>query len=669
MVTSGTPPIVGGTLLFRLRHFQLLRRERDLILTCAFVVAVGCGTGPQPSLASDISSEHPEAAPDSSAEQLPGPDQDPLKYLEARDIVVAKDAVPVPMRDGVRLSAYVILPKVARPDTKFPTILIKTPYVASIEFWVPLNRIVLSRMIREGYAIVVANDRGTQWSEGEYHLQKGAKQDGYDTLSWIAQQTWSNGNVGTFGCSSSAESQWALATMNHPAHKAAVIMAGPAGVGVIPGFHDQGIFYTGGVPSLNWAWWYLKFGHQFHPHLPNSIPLEERTRLAAAYSSQSRQPIDEDLSLLANHLPSEDILRAANAPTTEFDRLIALSPADSAWMDYDFLRTGDRTRVPSLHIDSWYDTLEVYGTTKAFEYLSGNSPNQHLVIGPTAHCRMGTERQSTMVGDRDVGDARFDYASLIVRWFDHWLRNEGNGAETTPPVQYYSLNSNKWRSAAAWPPRDAKPLKFFLRGRGHANSLFGDGRLDTAPAEVSEGNDQYIYDPSVPVPSQGGGCCTSRVVQDQSNIEARNDVLVYTSSALKKEVEIAGYIRARLFVASSAPDTDLMFKLVDVYPDGRAFNVLDTAQRLRYRDSFEAPRLMEKGRIYQVTLGEMAVASRFPVGHRIRIEVTGSNFPNYERNMNTGGRNFDELTPVTAVTRLFHDSQHASFVEFPMLPE
>ena len=310
--------------------------------------------------------------------------------------------------------------------------------------------------------------------------------------------------------------------------------------------------------------------------------------------------------------PALTPLKTVNAPSTEFNHLITLAPTDSDWNHYDFLREGESTRVPGLHIDSWYAILHAYATTKAFEYLSANSPNQYLVMGPTSHCRMGTESRHTMVGNRDVGDARFDYASLIVDWFDHWLEGEDNATKNPPKVQYYPLSSNKWRTATAWPIPGTQQLKFYLGSAVSANSLFGDGRLDTQQPWGGKGYDQFVADPLHPVPSTGGGCCDANVAQDQSTLEARNDVLVYTTEPLTEDLDIAGYVSAMLYLESSARDTDIMIKLVDVYPDGRAFNVLDSARRVRYRDGYDAPKLMNPGQIYPVPVDEMVVAAHFP---------------------------------------------------------
>jgi len=186
-------------------------------------------------------------------------------------------------------------------------------------------------------------------------------------------------------------------------------MGGGTGVGAVPGYHDQGIFYHGGVPDLAWTWWYHRFGHLAHPQLPSGLDLSQRQRLALAYSPQVVYG-DADFELLAAHLPSEDILRAIQSPDAEWNRMIQFTPGSPQWREYDFIRTGAATRVPGLHIDSWYDSIEAYPTVRMFAELARHSPHQHLIMGPTAHCRMGTETEHTSVGDREVGDGRFDYA-------------------------------------------------------------------------------------------------------------------------------------------------------------------------------------------------------------------------------------------------------------------
>ena len=590
----------------------------------------------------------------------------PIEALGLAGMAEFQPVVPVAMRDGIRLSATIILPRGAGAQ-RLPVVLIRTPYTPTQEISGPLKSPLLSRLVRSGYAVVIVNDRGTQWSEGSYRWLKGANQDGYDILDWITRQAWSNGKVGTFGCSSSGESQPPLAMLNHPAHKVMVEMAGATGVGSIPGYHDQGIFYHGGVPDLAWSWWYRRFGLQDHPVLPTGLNQDTRARVAASFSPEPSYGMADFLEL-ASHLPTEDILRASGIPKTEWDRLIRLTPGSPEWKEFDFIRDGDRTRVPALHIDSWYDAIEAYPTVKVFQYLSGNSPNQHLVMGPTAHCRMGTETDATSVGEREVGDGRFDYVTLIARWFDRWLKDDRSAPEL-PPVQYYVLNSSQWKTADTWPPRGGHSMRLYLSSDGHANSLSGNGRLRAQqPTADTVSADEFVDDPMHPVPSLGGSCCSIQVARDQSGIEARQDVLVYSSDPFVQTMRIVGDVIVTLSVASSAPDTDFMVKLLDVDATGHPYNLADTAVRMRYRSGYGAIAFMEPGQTYSVTLTGMVTATDLLPGHRLRIEVASTNFPNYERNLNTGGNNFDEITPQSARNRVLHDQKNSSYVEFTTLP-
>jgi putative CocE/NonD family hydrolase len=588
----------------------------------------------------------------------------PLEVLGLEDAAVFEPVVPVPMRDGVRLSANILLPK-DKAQQKLPVILIRSPYTPSSEVSESLASTLLPHLVRSGYAIVIVNDRGTQWSEGSYQWLKGANQDGSDILDWITRQTWSNGKVGTFGCSSSGESQPPLATINHPAHKAMVEMAGATAAGTIPGYRDQGIFYHGGVPDLAWTWWYHRYGLRQRPVLPAGAAQDTRERIAASFSPEPDYG-EGDFLALVNHLPTADILRASGVPLTEWDRLITLTPASPEWKEFDFVRDGDKTSVPGLHIDSWYDEIEAYPTVKMFEYLSGNSPNQHLVMGPTAHCEMGTETPATSVGDRTVGDGRFDYVTLVTRWFDRWLKDDTSVSEL-PRVQYYVLNSSEWKTADTWPPPGGRPVRLFFSSGGHANGASGDGRLLATRPSAGAASDELIDDPLHPVPSLGGSCCSDQVAREQSAVEARQDVLVYSSDTFTETTRIVGDVTVNLYVSSSAPDTDVMVKLVDVDAEGHAYNLSDTALRLRYRNGGAAAPPLQPGKTYPVKITGMVTASDFLPGHRLRIEVASTNFPNYERNLNSGGRNVDETVPHTARTRILHDARNASFIEFATL--
>jgi len=577
------------------------------------------------------------------------------------DSVYAQDLLPVQMRDGTRLSGLVILSRALPLTAKRPVILVKTPYKTEST----LDRLMLQllrRMLDEGYAVVIVNDRGQQWSEGSYQWLRGANNDNWDMLDWVQKQEWSNGRVGAVGCSSSAEWQIPFATHPHPALKAIIPMGAATGVGEIPGYADQGIWYDGGVPQMFWGWWFYEFGYLSHPEIARSASLEQRRRIARTFSPDPQVTIPEDL---LQHLPSADILKAAGTPQTVFDELSLLEPGSPGWGGLDFLRTGDHIRIPALHVDSWYDLVEIYPTTKMFEYVSQNSANQYLLVGPTNHCREGTESAHTMIGDQDMGDARFDYVSVMAKFFDHWVKNDGAGAFDVPRVQYYMLH-DKWRTAPAWPLPGIKATRLYLRADGGANSLAGDGRLDPQPAPGAERADTFIYDPQNPVPSHAASCCSEPASLDQREIESRADVLVYTSMPLHEPVELVGYVKAHLYLSSDAPDTDLMVKLIDVYPDGRAFNLFDAAKRVRYRNGIHKVEMMKPGSVYPVDVDQIVTAVILAPEHRLRIEVSSSNFPAYERNLNTGGSNQRESVGRVARNSIWHDPEHQSFLEISL---
>jgi len=273
-----------------------------------------------------------------------------------------------------------------------------------------------------------------------------------------------------------------------------------------------------------------------------------------------------------------------------------------------------------------------------------------------------------LVGERHLGDARLNYDELTYGWFDHFLKGEDNHVlETMPRVRYYTMGLNKWQTSDTWPPQGAQPMTLYLAGSGQANTLKGDGALASATS-AADTPDRFTYDPMNPVPSYGGNvCCTGNAVTggafDQRKMEERPDILVYTSEALKEGIEVSGPIEATLFVSSDVKDTDVTIKLIDVLPDGTAYNLDETIQRLRYRNGYDKPiQWLEKDKVYKVTLQPMNTSNYFAAGHRIRIEVSGSNFPRFDRNLNTGGNNYDETEGVIAHTAIHHSRQYPSAV-------
>ena len=312
-----------------------------------------------------------------------------------------------------------------------------------------------------------------------------------------------------------------------------------------------------------------------------------------------------------------------------------------------------------------------------FDYQSRHAATQvardniFMVIAPTLHCSQGrSESEHTVVGERDLGDARFDYVGLVQRWFDHWLKGVDNGVTREPRVRAYMMGVNQWRTHEAWPPRNIALVPWYLDSDGAANSRVGNGRLSPAKPARSA-SDAFTYDPLHPVPSLGGQSCCFAVLPggsfDQAGLEMRNDILVYTSSPLTERLEVAGNIDVSLYLSSDVKDTDLMVKLVDVAPDGRAFNLDEGVLRVRWREGWTQPVFMEAGKAYKVDLPPLVTSNAFEVGHRIRLEVTSSSFPHFERNLNTGGNNFDESQGRVAHNVIHHGAATPSRIVLPIV--
>jgi len=330
-------------------------------------------------------------------------------------------------------------------------------------------------------------------------------------------------------------------------------------------------------------------------------------------------------------------------------------------------------------VNSWYD-LGVSETLKLFNLLSDNaeSPrgrdNQYAIISPTDHCTSERVTSKTMVGQRDLGDPRLRYWEIYLDWFAHWLEDEDNSVLEMPKLQYYLMGANEWRGADAWPVEGTEFTPLYLHSGGDANTRSGDGTLSFDSPVEEEPSDAFTYDPDDPVPTVGGPvCCTGTADApaggfDQSTVEDRRDVLVYTTEPLAEGIEVTGPIELVLHVSSSARDTDFVGKLVDVYPDGRAFNVQEGILRARYREGFERKVWMEDEAVYELRIDLQATANYFGVGHRIRLEVTSSSFPRWERNLNTGGNNYDESEWVVAENVVHHTAEYASHIVLPIVP-
>ncbi len=601
---------------------------------------------------------------------------DVLKELES--IAIIDQKIMMPMRDGIRLATDIYRPKT---DKKVPIIFSRTPY--NFNSWGDgKQRTGTARRaleaVKRGYAYVVQNERGRYFSEGEWDILGTPLTDGYDAFTWMKNQSWSNGKIGTLGCSSTAEWQMAVAALDHPSHAAMVPQGFGAGVGRIGNITEQGNWYRGGVEQMLFFSWLYGVEHdKFKPRIPAGATQEDLIRISRFYDLAPENP-KVDMVEAMKYLPIQDILKNINGKHEIFDKMIRRKPNDKAWYEGGLYHDDMVMAVPSFWFTSWYD-VSITPNLALFNHVRKNAKNetikdnQYLVIAPTMHCAYTRATENTIVGERSVGDARLNYSEQIYSWFDMWLKDDQNDfKEKTPRVQYYTMGSNEWQSSESWPPENTKMVTYYLNSGGHANTRTGDGILTTKKPKRKDVQDSFTYDPMNPVDSYGGNvCCTGGAVKggsyDQQEMETRNDILVYTTDVLKEGVEVSGFIESTLYVSSDAKDTDFTIKIIDVYPDGRAYNLDETIQRVRYREGYDKEVFMEEGEVYKLELTAMSTSNFFKKGHRIRIEISSSNFPRFARNLNTGGNNYDEKESVVAHNNIHHSSTYTSHIRLPIV--
>ena len=593
-------------------------------------------------------------------------------------IAVINQKVMVPMRDGIRLATDIYRPKT---DKKVPIIFSRTPY--NFNSWgdgKEKNGIYKRayEAVKRGYAYVVQNERGRYFSEGEWDILGVPLTDGYDAFSWISTQQWSNGRIGTIGCSSTAEWQMAVAALDHPSHAAMVPQGFGAGVGRVGEYFEQGNWYRGGVEQLLFPSWLYGVEHdKFKPRIPSGATQEDLIRISRFYDLAPENP-KVDWSEAFNHLPIQDLLKNVNGKKEIYDKMIRRKPNDPDWYTGGLYHDDMEFGVPSFWFVSWYDiatspNIALFNHVRINAKDLGVRDNQYLVIAPTLHCGYTRASENTIVGERSVGDARLNYDEQIYSWFDLMLKNIDNDfKEKTPRVQYYTMGSNKWQNSEQWPPENIEMTNFYLTSNGSANTLNGDGKLTTLKRKVKNNTDSFLYDPMNPVQSVGGGvCCMGNALKggsfDQQEIELREDVLVYSTDNLKNGFEVTGFINSTIYLSSDVKDTDITIKFIDVYPDGRAFNIDETIQRVRYREGYDKEVMMEKNSVYKVDLTPMSTSYYFKKGHQIRIEVSSSNFPRFARNLNTGGNNYDESISVVANNKIYHSKKYPSLITLPIV--
>ncbi|TBR36199.1 MULTISPECIES: CocE/NonD family hydrolase [Dyella] len=606
---------------------------------------------------------------------------------ELEQIAVVDRKVMVKMRDGKRMATDIYRPK---GSAKVPVIFSRTPY--NFNYWdvklgAPRDMSRALDAVKHGYAYVEMQERGHFFSEGNYDILGMPLSDGSDALKWLSTQPWSNGKVGTTGCSSTAEWQLAVAAQDDPGLTTFNVQGFGAGVGRVGPYFEQGNWYRGGAVQMLFISWIYDYGiqNQVRPLIANATQ-EELINASRFYDLNPQMP-PVDWNKQFWHLPLKDMIRSVGGPPGIFDtkmpvasggNMVARAPNDPAWYKGGLWHDNMKISKPGLWYMSWFD-VSVSPNLAAYNEVRRTAPKaiadqQYAVIAPALHCAYTRASEHTMIGDLDMGDARFDASALQYGWFDHYLKGEDSPVlKKQPKVMYYVMGANRWKQSETWPPVGAVTRELFFTSDGQANTLYGNGKL-VASAPDADKADQYVYDPMNPVTTLGGGgCCMGSAVKfgsyDQRPQETRNDILVYDSEPFKEGVEVSGPITVSLYVSSSAKDTDFTFKVIDVYPDGTAYNITENIQRMRYRNGYDKPLAwMKPGEVTKVTFQPIDTSYYFKPGHKLRIDVSSSNFPRFDRNLNTGGNNYDEDKGVIAHNAVHHGSQYPSKVTYTVVP-
>jgi putative CocE/NonD family hydrolase len=581
-----------------------------------------------------------------------------------RQIITDFD-VPGTMRDGVVLRANVYRPA---GEGKWPVLLTRLPYGKDF----PLGTSVLEpgQVARRGYVVIVQDTRGRFSSGGAWEPMRNEAPDGVDTIEWAAKLPYSTGSVGMYGASYFGFTQWSAAVHNPPALKAMIPFVT---------WNDpfNGVQFRGGALELGTtANWQLDMGLNV---LMRRYANDPKALGSAVYK-------------LAKELDAMGTLGYWSLPLKEFEPIKRLDVAPAFFEAIEtpmsrervepmtILGKHEKVTVPTFNVGGWYDKF-LQDTISNFTTMRqhGSTPEARqskLLIGPWTH-----GAYTNPVGEFNFGfgasaafiDLQVDFMSLQVRWFDHWLKGIDTGMLRDAPIKLFVMGANMWRDEQEWPLARAVETRYYLHSGGHANTLGGDGTL-SPDAPGAEPFDRYTYDPANPVKTRGGALLMAPEFPsgpfDQRATEGREDVLVYTTPVLGQDVEVTGPILVRLWADSSAPDTDFVARLVDVHPNGYAQNLTDGIIRARYRhfSQGEAPSLIEPGKAYEYEIDLWATSNVFKAGHRIRLDVTSSNFPRWDRNPNTGHDFGADAELAVAHQAILHDNEHPSYVTLPVVP-
>jgi putative CocE/NonD family hydrolase len=578
----------------------------------------------------------------------------------AHNIIVERD-VMVTMRDGVKLAADIY-----RPDDggSYPTLVNQHPY--DNDMFLVVHELLFSPLIaaQKGYAVVTAEARGRAGSEGEWRPYGDEGNDVYDTVEWAASQSWSDGNIGLYGACALGLASIQGAVENPPHLKAAFSYM------TATNFHSGWTYSAGGAFELgfqlSWVWTILARDTLSRLNLDPAALAEAEQKLADASS---------DLIKSASYLPLIDFPAYQDGAAPYWREWLSHPAYDDFWKKVDNVSHADKIEVPVMHFSSWYDTcMKGHMDFNAALMERGNKKvrDQHrMIIGPTDHSAYYNNRPS-YAGERDFGPDALTgpdiVAGTLFDWFGHWLKGEDKTFMPDNQVRYYQMGENAWKEAKTWPPAHTiQP--YYLHSAGQANSRMGNGELSTQP-QRAQPSDSFVYDPMDPVPTTGGRSMIDvpTGVLNQAQLEERLDILVYTSSCLAEPLALSGPVSVTLYASSDAPDTDFTAKLVDVEPDGYCANIAEGIIRARYRNDREKEEFLEPGKVTEFTIDLWDIAHTFKPNHKLRLEVSSSNFPRFDRNLNSKvspalGRAEDARK---VVQQIYHSETYPSRLNLPV---
>jgi len=563
------------------------------------------------------------------------------------EIMLMEKNVMIPMRDGVKLAIDIYRP---RHKGKYPAILCRLPYGSDGQMYAILAKF----FVRHGYVFLVQDTRGTFASEGLYFPLVFEYDDGHDTTEWVTRQPWFNGKLGTWGGSYFGYTQWEAAPDN------------PAITAMNPLYTSGSIkdvmFRGGAMEYATFVPWNAGMEDAWN----KKKGIDKKVEVDLASGGFFNDPIREAAPLNVQEILKDEsnLLKGVTSFTSH--------PGDIQDVEIvNFEHFYSKVSAPSLLIAGWYDMFQG-PQLKDFQRIrvegKGNAKKTRMIVGPWTHGAPGLPRNP--VFEQGLLEGFHQYGQAMLSFYDYWLKDAGNDEEKAAPLKIFVIGENVWRDENEWPLARTGYVNYYIHGNGKANTSAGDGKLNT-DAPGAEPADKFSYDPENPAPTAGGAFLPAGQwppgALDQAAVEKRDDVLVFVSEPLTQELEVTGPVKIILYAQSDAKDTDFTAKLVDVYPNGKVYNLCDGIIRARYREGYSHPAAIEPGKVYRYEIDMWSTSNLFKAGHRIGIEISSSNFPQFDRNTNCAGEGGDKCRKVAKQT-ILHDEANPSHVILPVIP-